>query len=465
MKSIRTKLWAAMMGFVVIILILLWLFQVVFLETYYQSMMLSRIQNQAMHYADQLSDVELRNALSLKDALRDEFAKYAETKQVGFEVINSSGETVFQQAVAMEPMFRHTFRTVFATILEGKTINTQVSHMRFESTYWVIGVPVVGSNMKVTGGIIITAPIESMDQTVEIIKEQLVYITLMLLVLASLMAFLLSKQFSKPILKISHATKKIAKGEYETKLNTHQTDEIGQLAKDIEEMSFELGQVDRLRKELIGNVSHELRTPLSIIRGYAETLRDVSGEHAEKRNHQLGIIISESERLSELIEDILNMSQIESGAITMSKQPFDLMDLVNDLRMKFEVMHPIEVISDQAQMVVYADRGRIEQVFYNLIGNAIAHTQTSNAIRVEIQESERVVHIGIRNFGDVLSEEKINKIWQRFYQVQSSDQGKPKGAGLGLAIVKSILESHKVKYGALSSDERGTLFWFELYKN
>lgn len=465
MKSIRTKLWAAMMGFVVIILILLWLFQVVFLETYYQAMMLGRIQNQAILYADQLTEVDLRNALSIGEPLNDEFSKYAETKQVGFEVINSSGETVFQQAVAMEPMFRHTFRTVFASILEGETINTQVSHMRFESTYWVIGVPVVGLNQEVTGGIIITAPIESMDQTVEIIKEQLVYITLLLLVLASLMAFLLSKQFSKPILKISQATKKIAKGEYETKLNTHQLDEIGQLAKDIEEMSFELGQIDRLRKELIGNVSHELRTPLSIIRGYAETLRDVSGEHPEKRNHQLGIIISESERLSGLIEDILNMSQIESGAITMAKQRFDLMDLVNDLRMKFEVMHPIEVISDQTEMTVYADRRRIEQVFYNLIGNAIAHAQTSKPIQVEIHASEQVVHIGIRNYGEVLSEEALKRIWQRFYQVQSLEQGKPKGSGLGLAIVKSILESHKVKYGAASSAETGTLFWFELNKN
>lgn len=462
MKSIRTKLWAALMVFVVVILVLLWLFQVVFLETYYQSMMLKRIQNQAVLYANQLSEVDLRNEMSLNDPLSDDFAKYAETKQVGFEVINSSGATVFQHAVAMEPMFRHTFRTVFASILEGETINTQVSHMRFESTYWVIGVPVVNSNLEVTGGIIITAPIESMDQTVEIIKEQLVYITLLLLVLASLMAFILSKQFSKPILQISDAAKKIAKGEYETVLNTRQSDEIGQLAKDIVEMSVELGQIDRLRKELIGNVSHELRTPLSIIRGYAETLRDVSGDHPEKRNHQLSIIISESERLSQLIEDILNMSQIESGAIVMTKSAFNLMDLVNDLRMKFEVMHPIEVLSDQKLIMVYADRSRIEQVFYNLIGNAIAHAQSNRPIQLEIQRTDTTVHIGIRDFGEGLSEEALKRVWQRFYQVQSSALGKPKGSGLGLAIVKSILESHKVKYGAKSSQKEGTLFWFEL---
>ena len=465
MKSIRTKLWAAMMVFVVIILILLWLFQVVFLETFYQTMMLSRMQNQAEVYANQLAELDWFETMPLEDTLTESLTKFAETKQVGVEIINEAGETIFQYAVAMEPMFRHTFRTVFDSVLEGETINTQVSHMRFENTYWVIGVPVTHLNSEVIGGIVITAPIQSMDQTVEIIKEQLVYITLLLLVLASLMAFLLSKQFSKPILKISQAAKKIAKGEYDTVLNTPQSDEIGQLAKDIEEMSVELGQIDRLRKELIGNVSHELRTPLSIIRGYAETLRDVSGDHPEKRTHQLGIIISESERLSQLIEDILNMSQIESGAIAMSKQPFDLMVLVNALRVKFEVMHPIEVISDQAEMTVYADRSRIEQVFYNLIGNAIAHAQTSKPIQIEIQTSERSVHIGIRNFGEVLSEEALKRIWQRFYQVQSLEQGKPKGSGLGLAIVKSILESHKVKYGAASSAQAGTLFWFELYKS
>ena len=113
----------------------------------------------------------------------------------------------------------------------------------------------------------------------------------------------------------------------------------------------------------------------------------------------------------------------------------------------------------------YADRSRIEQVFYNLIGNAIAHAQTSKPIQIEIQTSERSVHIGIRNFGEVLSEEALKRIWQRFYQVQSLEQGKPKGSGLGLAIVKSILESHKVKYGAASSAQAGTLFWFELYKS
>ncbi len=461
MKSIRMKLWAWLMLLVVAILVLLWLFQVVFLEQFYETMHFNRIETRTDEIIKGLeSETPLDVALQ-KETVMFKIDNLSETMHVGIEIFDATGTALYQKSDVSEPKFKKTIREAIDAALSGKRFETSATHMRFDSDYWVLAKPLKNSKA-VVGCIIITTPIEAVAETTNIIKQQLIYITFILLLMASAIAFGVSKQFSKPIVKISQAAQALSKGNYDIHLDIQSHDEIGQLAEDIVNAGVSLGQIDRLRKELIGNISHELRTPLSIIRGYAETLRDVTGDNPEKRNRQLNIIIQESERLGRLIEDVLNMSQLQSGAAILNLKCFDIHKTAKDIRGRFNVVHEIVIQCDLESVYVSGDENRIEQVLYNLIGNATQHAATEEPVVISIVQFGNHVRVEVIDKGAGIPEEALKHIWDRFYQVKDTNDSKPVGSGLGLAIVKAILTTHKTAFGVKSILNQGTSFWFEL---
>jgi len=462
MKSIRIKLWSWLMLFVITVLVLLWLFQVVFLEQFYYQMHFKSIEDQVTTL---VKTIESENDIEVvvdNSTLLEPFEKLSESKNLGFEILDKEGNSVVQYALALEQMFKRSLKDLTQSALMGETVQTEISHMRFETEYWVLAMPIHSASDEVIGAFIVTAPIEPVAETTHIIKQQLIYITGILLLMASAMALFISNQFSKPILQISQAAKEIAKGKFIVDLKIQSKDEIGQLSSDILEMGQSLGQIDRLRKELIGNISHELRTPLSIIRGYAETLRDVTGENPDKRAIQLDIIVKESERLGRLIEDVLSMSQLESGVIKLDMQRFDLVMTLSEMTRRFDVVHDIKMHCDHDILLVKADKAKIEQVLYNLIGNAIQHSESQAPVALAVVIQEKVVRIEVSDQGQGIEPDELPYIWDRFYQAKNSETGKPSGTGLGLAIVKVILENHHVTYGASSEIGKGSTFWFTL---
>lgn len=464
MKSIRMKLWSWLMLLVVSVLVLLWLFQVVFLEQFYYLMHFSSVEDQVTELVKSIEEAQnLESAINNTDLL-DRFEQLSESKNLGFEIIDINGNTVVQYALAMEQMFKRSLQDITLTALSGEIVKTKIAHMRFGTEYWVMAMPIHSGSKEVMGGIIITAPIESVAETTHIIKKQLIYITLILLLLASAIALLVSNQFSKPIVKISQAAKEISKGNFDVDLKIQSKDEIGQLSADISEMGQSLGQIDRLRKELIGNISHELRTPLSIIRGYAETLRDVTGDNPEKRSKQLDIIVKESDRLGHLIEDVLSMSQLESGVIALDLKCFDLVKTLGEMTNRFDVVHDIQLKCNLDAISVKADKSRIEQVLYNLIGNAVQHSESQAPVELLVTEQGQSVKVEVKDYGHGISAEDLPFIWDRFYQSKNAETGKPSGTGLGLAIVKAILVTHQATYGAKSEIGKGSTFWFTLTK-
>jgi len=461
MKSIRMKIWSWLMLFVVSILVLLWLFQVVFLERFYETMHFNRIESRTDEIINVLeTEVLLNEAVQMESTL-SKIDYLSETMYVGIEIFDASGTLLLQKSDISEPQFKKAMRVAIDAALLGNRFETTVAHMRLNSDYWVLAQPIRVSN-RVTGVIVVTTLIEAVAETTNIIKQQLIYITISLLLMASAIAFGVSKQFSKPILKISQAAKELSKGNYDVHLDVQSQDEIGQLAQDMMDVGVSLGQIDRLRKELIGNISHELRTPLSIIRGYAETLHDVTGENPEKRNTQLEIIIHESERLGRLIEDVLNMSQLESASVVLDIKCFNIVKTINDIQSRFSVVQEIIIQCERKETYVLGDANRIEQVLYNLIGNATKHSSSIDPVIITINQSGGNVKISVTDKGDGIPESALKHIWDRFYQVNDTERSKPPGSGLGLAIVKAILITHKSEFGVISVLDEGTTFWFEL---
>lgn len=323
MKSIRSKLWAGMMSLVLVVLVLLWLFQIVFLDRFYLQMKISEIENRAA------------TIMGLRDDNQAEFADQmdllAYDNNLSIQLLDPSGKTLYQTSSAMNGqmvmMMRSIRGQVYETALTGTKNTATFTHPRLGSNYLLIGIP-DGDEGQVERVLMLSVPLAPMDETVSILQRQLIYISIILLGAALLISFLLARTFTRPVLEINQAAQQMATGDFSARTTITQADEIGQLARTINHLGEQLAQIEKLRKDLIANVSHELRTPLSLIQGYAETLRDVTGESPEKRARQLGIIIEETRRLSQIVNDILNLSQLQSGQMHLRQDCFDIRKLL-----------------------------------------------------------------------------------------------------------------------------------------
>ncbi len=461
MKSISLKLWAGMMLLVVVVLVLLWSFQIVFLENFYTGQRVAEVRNKGIEIAE---DVDGLDSTELESRLDSFVYDY----NCSIDLVDAKGNTVYSNEPGMRmPMMAHNNlrASLFREIMSGKIVTAPMTHPRFDSNYMVVGIPVVLDG-QVAGALLINMPLAPVQDTAAILKKQLVYISAILFAAALLLSFVMSRSFIRPILEITGATDRMASGDFGVRLKSKSGDEIGRLSEAINHLGQELSKTEQLRRDFIANVSHELRTPLSLIRGYAETIRDVSGENKEKREGQLEIIIEESERLSRIVDDILHLSRMQSGNLVLDIAHFDLNHTIRDAIDKYEILSrqmDIGIIySDTPSTIVKADQARIEQVLYNLINNAFNYSKPGGYITVSVRRKDKAARVEVSDTGEGIAAEDLKNIWERYYKGDGSDSKNTIGTGLGLAIVKSILESHNSKFGVESTVGKGTTFWFEL---
>jgi len=465
MRSVRFKLWAGMMALVLVVLVLLWLFQIVFLKSFYTQMKIADIEDKA------ISITKLRDEGKLED-FQNQLDGLAYDNNMSIELLDMTGNSTYlsdsSNVSGQMPMMRNSSRLqVYNEALGGQETAVPLTHPRFGNNFMLIGLPVYTGG-EISGVLILNLPLAPVEDTASILQQQLFYISIILLVAALLISFLLARSFTRPIVDIKKAAEKMADGDFSARISVTQEDEIGQLAKTINYLGQQLSQIEQLRKDLIANVSHELRTPLSLIRGYAETLRDVTGNAPDKREKQLGIIIEETERLSRVVDDILNLSQLQSGHFELNKSRFGLHDLVERVVNRYDLLSKQTglsiIVQHSGEAILEADEARIEQVLYNLINNAFKHTAAGGAITVRDIDLNDKVRIEVLDTGSGIPEEAITHIWDRYYQAETAAANKV-GTGLGLAIVKAVLEAHGAAFGVESQKDVVTTFWFELKKD
>lgn len=471
MKSIRSKLWLGMMLMSGMIILLLWLFQIVFLENFYSVLELRDVKQTATRIVEEMNTLDSLNEAVRSVEIANDMDNFMYEKQLSIEIVDASNKVIYQETTGKKADTPNTMKEVVNTAVEtslgGTEFNEKVTHPKFGYEFMIIGLPVYSQD-KIQGAMIITLPMASVEDTAEILKKQLLIIIGILFLASAFISFRLSKSFAEPILKISKQAESFSDGKYMERIEDTGHDEIGRLAKRMNEMGQALLRNDMLQKELVANVSHELRTPLTLIRGYAETLRDITGNNPEKREKQLGIIIEESERLSHIVEDILNLSQLQSGTATLEQEPFSLNEMLEKIKEHFELQREARTfeITGVWELTdnLLGDKKRIEQVFYNLISNAFRHTKENQLVEVFVSQQLNKVKIEVRDEGEGIDKEDLEHVFKRYYKGKPVDGEKSNGTGLGLAIVKSILEMHQVAYGVESELGTGTVFWFELYK-
>jgi signal transduction histidine kinase len=314
-----------------------------------------------------------------------------------------------------------------------------------------------------------TIPLAPIDEMIGIMNKVLALAAAVLLLLSGILAFFMSRNLTRPVNKLTAAAEDIEKGNLDSRVIVRSSDELGALGRTFNKMAERLQKTERLRKEIIENVSHELRTPLSIIKGYAETIRDVTGDNKTKRDGQLDIISQESDRLGVLVEDILDYSQIQSGLMELDVTAFDISEMIRDIIRKYEVVlgeSGMKIIfSGATSAAVKGDRVRIEQVLQNLIKNAINYSPEGKDIEIQVVDLDSRARVKVSDQGVGIPEEELEFIWDRYYRTKGIKKRKIYGSGLGLSIVKSILDAHGAAYSVESREGSGTTFWFELEKS
>ena len=312
----------------------------------------------------------------------------------------------------------------------------------------------------------IFSPLYPVSSTVEILKDQLFYVTLITLIGAFSLAIYFANRISKPIKDITTTAKDMGRGNYNVKFVGNSYSEINNLAAALNTATYELGNADARQKDLIANVSHDLKTPLTMIRSYAEMIRDLSGDNPERRNTHLQVIIDESERMSHLVSDMATISAMQTKKIVLEKTTFDLSAVSASILASYDIYQEQDgydfVFNAPKDCIVFADKDRILQVISNLTTNAVKYCGEDKYIALTIRKIGRKYRLEVSDHGPGIKPEELPHVWERYYKTSTNYVRETSGTGLGLSIVKEILMLHNANYGVESKVGKGSTFWFEL---
>lgn len=271
---------------------------------------------------------------------------------------------------------------------------------------------------------------------------------------------------TKPVTEVTEQAKELARGNYELNFRSdYYCSEIRDLAAALEYARLEISKSDTVQKELIANVSHDFKTPLTMIKAYASMIREISGEDKKKRDAHAQVIIDECDRLTALVVDVLDLSRLRAGIYDDTDTVFNLSEVVYSIAGRFDELKQTEgyIIETQIEEDIYtcACRERIEQVLYNLIGNAINYTGEDKRVRVRLFKKEGGARFEVIDSGKGIPKDEIDTVWDRYYRSTATHKRSVSGTGLGLSIVKNILFAQGCPFGIISETGKGSCFWVE----
>lgn len=475
-KGLKFKLWSYFVLFSAVIMIVLWLLQIIFLGTFYQTMKLHQVEHigsriiaafGSENFDETVFDISFRNGILVR--LFDENGQY----------INSGGDIFsdFKQP-RLSPEDVLLIRERINQSKNGRVsfttdTNDKNRHMRPQAA--VFAARLLSQADGNTIYMYINAPLMPVDATTQVLQNQLIIVTALSLLFGFILSYFIARKMSSPLTRLTNSAKQLATGDYSVVFDEGGYAEIDELAAALNYTTKELSKTDALRRDLVANVSHDLRTPLTIIKSYAEMIRDLSGGNPEKRTLHTQVIIDESDRLSALVSDLLDLSKMEAGVLTLHPTRFDLSEAAARVMERFRVLSESEGyqfdLQCQSGAAVYADEQRIEQVIYNLLGNAVNYTGADKRITVRVAALPGGgARFAVTDTGSGISKEEIGQIWDRYYKASQTSRRTAKGTGIGLAIVKNILDAHHAQYGvesvtaqqATGTTPSGSTFWFVL---
>ncbi len=466
--------------FVIAIMLVLWLLQILFLQTFYQLMKINELYRTAdvieTSYGkeslyDTISNMVLRSDVYIQiehgsevlyasssnspvDTIRN-FAHSYDKEVIKSNLLQSTKEIVTKLHINAN----NSDAMIYASILDHGMMNDGFGK----------GKDYFSTNDGIITYLFIYTPLNPVGSTIDILAEMLIIITVISIVIGIIMSLVISKRLARPIGSITKSAARLAQKDYDVRFEGSGYAETEELAATLNFASEELSKADKLQRDLIANVSHDLKTPLTMVKSYAEMIRDISGDNPEKREKHLNVIIHEADRLNDLVNDLTILSKMQANVDALQCSETDLTKAAKDTIDSF-LLHAEQdgftfELETSGDTTVYCDEKKIRQVFANLIGNAVRYSSSDKYIKVTVDEKPDCVRCEVIDHGQGISSEDLESVWDRYYQSSQNHSRTSKGSGLGLSIVKQIFILHRARYGVESAVDEGSTFWFEILKN
>jgi len=334
----------------------------------------------------------------------------------------------------------------------------------------------IGSDGDVLGIVRFAMPLSEVQLEMQVIYRAVLFGAVVALVIALVITYFVSRSMTSPIREMREIAQRLAEGDFSRKVRIKNKDELGELAGSLNTMADELQakienlkRMDKVRTDFVANVSHELKTPLTLIKGYIETLEDKAISDTKKAGKFISIIKDHTNRLSNIIDDLLSLSELELSRDSIEKSEFDLKSLIDDIALGFghalaAKRQTLTIEPRGNNFMIRADRDKIEQVFVNLIDNAIKYTKAAGRIRVCLAQQDKEVVVTVEDNGIGIPKEHIDRVFERFYRVDRARSRQLGGTGLGLGIAKHIVLAHKGEIRIESDVSKGTKVFVTLPK-
>ena len=489
LKSVRFKLFLVMCVVIAFIILCLILVNSIVLETFYMysktntvRAVYSRIND---YYSSNNTNIDLDEELK-NIAFKNNFdiVIQADNNIIVFstnrDFISSIDQVMDTEAANSQDNTNIIYKDKDMTIRKVVSSNSSMNYI------------LLSGNLVNDYKLYIRIPIAPIEESVRISNNVLIFIGCITIIIAGIIASVISKKFTDPILELNSITNKMARLDFSQKYVTKDVDdEINELGKNINTMSNKLetiinqlrdnnielekdieekSKIDEMRKQFISDVSHELKTPIALIQGYAEGLVENVTTDDESRKFYAEVILDESNKMDKLVKQLLELMKLEYGKREFTNEKFDLRELVNEVIRKCDVMlkeNDIAINFKQDEPVyIYADEFYIEQAVTNYFTNAIKHAEEKDGkkeieIRLEKLKDKDKVRLYVYNTGENIAQEDLDRIWKRFYKVDTSRNRENGGTGIGLALVKAIMNNYKNEYGVINK-ENGVEFYFDL---
>lgn len=380
-------------------------------------------------------------------------------------IINPSGRMIIDSSKPLDVNNEVVIEGFDPTIGAGSYYTTGDFFGSFDEEMLSVFVPIT-SDYKVRGYVVIHTDMNDIKSSRESILK-ISYILLILLFLLSMIILIFFTEFVYvPIRRITDATEQYAAGNMHYEFTVDSDDEIGYLAAALQYMASEIAKAEDNQKKFVANVSHDFRSPLTSIKGYLEAMLDgtIPPEMHEK---YLGIVLNETERLTKLTNSLLTLNNLNVRGVVLEKSVFDINKIIRDTAASSEVQlrakHvELSLVLTGDKMWVEADMGKIQQVLYNLLDNAIKFSHNDGKIKIETTVRHGKVFVSVKDNGIGIPKDSLKLIWDRFYKTDLSRGKDKKGTGLGLSITKEIIQAHNEHINVISTEGVGTEFVFSL---
>lgn len=458
--SLRTKLFVN--AFIIFMIFVLGFEAFVFvtLKNYQYNNLKNYMHSQAKFAAQ--TYLNQSSEYSLNDNIRKEYVDFISNIGGQVQIIDTEGVVIYD-SIASSQIGQKLDKEDVRIALSSKAATLENEMQGGEEKSMSVSVPLMDRTSQV-GVLRITASLRDTDQ--DILRQFTIFIIfgVISLLVGVLLSYYLSRTIFKPINKLTEVAKKYSDGQYEVKSNIPYEGEIGELAKTMDEMSDNIIEKEALKTDFISSVSHELRTPLTSIKGWSITLQD-EGIDPELVDEGLKIIEKESDRLSDMVEDLLDFSRFTSPNFKLSKSTFNIVtiaqSIVKQLKPRVDDKEITLILNyNHDEIAVVADENRMKQVFINLLDNAIKFTPKGGTVVLDMEDDGEDLICEVIDTGIGISKDDIDKVTLKFYKGTSSESH----TGLGLSICEEIITAHNGNLEISSIENEGTTIRFIIPK-